>query len=153
MRHCSAQFWEAVLIQSKRKYFIIVRKRSNKMSEAAPNGNVDKWVEITKVNIQWKSLFMHSLISGLQVFAWEWAEAAVWAGLRPAAGGEQHPAGVQPRHRLRGHPRPVLRPGGVVQTGRPPARHQLYLHGRFCRQRLLQLRNPHKVNKPSWISI
>lgn len=40
------------MIQSKRKYFIIVRKRSNKMSEAAPNGNVDKWVEITKVNIQ-----------------------------------------------------------------------------------------------------
>ncbi|XP_069627520.1 serine/threonine-protein phosphatase 6 catalytic subunit isoform X2 [Haliaeetus albicilla] len=66
--------------------------------------------------------------SALQVPARERPQAPLRLCVRPAAGGVQCPARLHARHRLRGHPRAVLRPVRAVQDGRSGPRHQLHLH-------------------------
>uniref|UniRef100_A0A8C3PPP7 protein-serine/threonine phosphatase n=1 Tax=Calidris pygmaea TaxID=425635 RepID=A0A8C3PPP7_9CHAR len=66
--------------------------------------------------------------AALQVPARERPQAPLRLRVRPAAGGVQRPARLHARHRLRGHPRAVLRPVRAVPHRRAGPRHQLHLH-------------------------
>ena len=48
-------------------------------------------------------------------------------------GGMERAAGEVSRHRVRRHPRPVLRPPRALSDRRQCSRYQLSLHGRLCR--------------------
>ena len=71
----------------------------------------------------------------MQVPARVGPEEAVRPRVQPAAGRIERAARQHARHRVRRHPRAVLRPAGAVQAGRRGAGHQLHIHGRLCGQR------------------